>query len=223
MSTSNKDLIFPFLLECCKFCNGDIFWTNVFFELAHGKPPYGCYLSKNYLICSFPKKEFAYLLVEKNPRLCYEELYSLFTNKMGLLSSTEKIQKKVDFNSTESNIKQSRQSWGTIRKKNIKELLIEKFVIVKKNEYRLSIKQAQYLMSLIFLAMSFKIITSKDIECEDGKIVNISGIEFQKGKVFLTKNLYNFEESYSTIVIDRQSMSDNWETFLKENRKNSLL
>jgi hypothetical protein len=215
----DKELVFPFILECCKFCKDDTFWSNVFFELAHSKPPYGCYISKNYLTCSYNKKEFSYQIVEKDARQLYDEIYFLLTNKLGLMSSAEKVKKKIEFTSTEFNIKSSRQNWGTIRKKNIKELLVEKYVISMKKTHKLSLKQSRYLLSLIFMAIAFKVISNKDIECEDCRISHINGIDFHNRTIVLSKNLYGLYEKQPSIFIDRISMSDNWENYLRESRK----
>ena len=52
-----------------------------------------------------------------------------------------------------------------------------------KNKYLLSIAQARYLLSIIFIAMVFKVITVKDIEYSDGIIKNIDGISFKKNNL----------------------------------------
>jgi len=132
----------------------------------------------------------------------------------------EKIQKRVDFQNTESRIKEFRQDWGNIRKKNIKDLLVERYVIDMKNKYSLTVKQATYLLSVIFIAIVFKVITSKDIEYYDNKIQNIDGIEFTQKNIIIKREIYDIEVGFSPeIFLDKKLMADNWEKYLTTLRK----
>ena len=62
-----REIIYPIFLECCQFTD-DKFWENVFEDLAYGKTPYGTYISKDFLCCSYKKKEFSYKIEKKLPR-----------------------------------------------------------------------------------------------------------------------------------------------------------
>ena len=89
-----------------------------------------------------------------------------------------------------------------------------------KNTYGLTIKQAKYLLSVLFMAIVFKVITSKDIDYSDGKIQNIKGIEFSKKKIILKRNIYTSDLNISPeIFTDKQLMSENWGKYLKDLRK----
>jgi hypothetical protein len=214
-----KEIIYPVFFECCELVT-DIFWKNIFEDLAYGKTPYGTYINKNFLCCSYKNKEFSYRIERKDPQLIYNEIYDLLTNKLGILSRKEKVKKLVAFHKTESLIKEFRQEWSNIRKKNIKDLLIEKYVIDMKKEHCLNIKQCKYLLSILFMAIIFKVITSKDIDYSDGKIQNIDGIEFSKKKIILKRDIYTIDLNISPeIFSNRQLMSDNWEKYLKDLRK----
>ena len=215
----NKEIIYPVFFECCEFA-ADNFWKNIFEDLAYGKTPYGTYINKDFLCCSYKNKEFSYKIERKDSKIIYDDIYNLLTNKLGILSRKEKVKKLVAFHKTETRIKEFRQEWGNIRKKNIKDLLVEKYVIDMKNKHNLTIKQAKYLLSVLFMAIVFKVITSKDIHYSDGKIQNIDGIEFSKKKIILKRNIYTTEVNISPEVLtNRQLMSDNWEKYLKELRK----
>jgi hypothetical protein len=214
-----KDIIYPIFFECCEFA-ADNFWKNIFEDLAYGKTPYGTYINKNFLCCSYKNKEFSYKIERKDSQIIYNDIYNLLANKLGILSRKEKVKKLVAFHKTESRIKEFRQEWGNIRKKNIKDLLVEKYVIDMKNTYCLTIKQAKYLLSVLFMAIVFKVITSKDIDYSDGKIQNIKGIEFSKKKIILKRNIYTSDLNISPeIFTDKQLMSENWGKYLKDLRK----
>jgi|TARA_Y100000389_G_scaffold202830_1_gene249380 hypothetical protein len=218
-----KDIVYPVFIECLQFTE-DIFWENIFEDLAYGKTPYGTYISKDFLCCKYKKKDFSYKIERKDPEILYEEVYNLLANKLGLLSSAEKIKKKKMITDLETNLKNSGKNWIDIKKKNIKETLIELYVTKMKNKYFLSISQARYLLSIIFIAIVFKVITNKDIEYENGVIHNIKGIDFIKKQIIVEKDLYNLEVSFAPeIVLDKNLMVDSWEKYLKDLKRTSVL
>lgn len=221
--TIKKDIVYPIFIECLQFTE-DIFWENIFEDLAYGKTPYGTYISKDFLCCKYKKKDFSYKIERKDPKILYEEVYNLLANKLGLLSNTEKIKKKKMINELETNLRQSGKNWVDIKKKNIKETLIELYVAKMKNKYSLSITQSRYLLSIIFVAMVFKVISNKDIEYENGVIHNIKGIDFIKRQIIVEKDLYNLEVSFAPdIVLDKNLMSDSWEKYLKDLKRTVIL
>jgi hypothetical protein len=218
-----KDIVYPVFIECIPFTE-DIFWENIFEDLAYGKTPYGTYISKDFLCCKYKKKDFSYKIERKNPKILYEEVYDLLANKLGLLSSEEKIKKKKLCNELETKLKNSGKNWIDIKKKNIKETLIELYVTKMKNKYSLSISQSRYLLSIICIAMVFKVITNKDIEYENGVIHNIKGIDFINKQIIVDKDLYKLETSFAPdIVLYKNLMSDSWEKYVKDLKKTSNL
>lgn len=214
-----KEIIYPVFLECCEFST-DSFWENMFEDLAYGKTPHGTYINKNFFCCSYKNKEFSYKIERKDPIELYTDIYNLLTKKLGMMSHMEKIKKRVDFHETESRIKEFRQDWGNIRKKNIKDLLVERYVIDMKNTYSLSLKQSKYLLSIIFIALIFKVFTSKDIEYGDGKIKSISGIEFTNKNILIKRGIYDIDVNISEEMFeDKKIMKDNWEKYLSSIKK----
>ena len=221
MSPDKIEVIFHIFLECCKFCP-DPFWVNIFEELSYGKTPYGVYISKKYLCCNYKNKEFSYKIENDNdPKKVFEDVYELLSKRLGLLSTQEKLKKRLDFNNIEDSLKESKQNWNSIKKKNVKDLMIEKFVIKMKYKHSLTFKQARYLLSLIIITLIFKIITQKDIIYNNVVIDRIEGIEFQKKKIILKRDMYNLEQSFAPqILIEKKSMSEVWDKYLKEIKKN---
>ena len=210
-----KELIYPIFLKCAEFAP-DAFWETIFEDLAYAKSPYGTYISKDFLCCGYKGKEFSYKIEKKDPRKMHDEIYNLLNSKLGLLSQKEKMRKRIDFHTMEDSIKKSRQNWGTIRKKNVKELLIEKYVLAMRKKHELNISQAKTLLSIIFIAMVFKIIVAKDIDYRDGMIHNIDGISFEKGSIVMDRDIYSTEPTIvPQIVMDKKLMSDNWEKYIQ--------
>ena len=217
-----KEIVYPIFLECCLHTS-DTFWENVFEDLAYGKTPYGTYISNDFLCCSYRKKDFSYKIERKDSNQVHDEVHNLLVTKLGLLSPQERVRQKKVFDEYENNMKFSRNSWSSIRKKSIKELLIELFVTRMKNKHSLTLKQSRYLLSSINMGMVFKIITSDDIEYEDGCIQSIIGIEFSQGKVVIIRDIYNINVSViPKIMINKRLMSDNWTKYLKDLKRNSL-
>jgi hypothetical protein len=214
-----KEILYPMFLECIKYTD-DIFWENVFEELSYGKTPYGTYISKNFFCCNYKDKGFNYKIDDKNPEELHNDIYSLLVKKLGLLSQKDKIKKRLEFLNTDEENKDSKKTWSSIRKKNIKDLLIENYVISMKNKYFLTFKQAKYLISIIYIGMIFKIITVKDIDYNDGKINNINGIEFKKKDIILLKDMYDIKMPQSCILIeDKNLMSSNWDKYIDNLKK----
>ena len=214
-----KEIVYPIFLECCEFIE-DTFWKNVFEDLAYGKCPYGSYISKDFFCCNYKNKEFSYKIEKKDTQVLYNDIYDLLVKKLGLLSHKDKIKKKVDFVNIENSIKEYRKYWSNIRKKNIKDLLIENYVIDVKNKHSLSIKQARNLLSLIFIGMVFKVITVKDIMYEDGVIQNIEGISFKDKEIVLERDIYEFESNtLPFVIIEKKLMADTWEKYLENLKK----
>lgn len=213
-----KEIIYPFFLECCHFAE-DTFWETIFEELAYGETPYGTYINKGFLCCSYKGKEFSYKIERKDPQVLYTDIYKLLTQKVGILSQKEKQRKRIDFHEAEKSIRGSRQKWSDIRKKNIKDLLIERYVIDMRKKHSLSLRQAKYLLSIITVAIAFKIITTKDIIYKDDRIEHINGIEISKGLIKPTKNIYNVDTITSTEQTPIKRFSDHWDKYLKNLRK----
>jgi hypothetical protein len=214
-----KELLYPIFLECCQHAD-DTFWENIFEDLAYGKAPYGTYISKDFLCCGYKKKEFSYKIEKKTSDIIYKEIYALLTKRLGLLSQREKVKKKKVFTDLEDSIKDTRKKWSDIKKKNMRELLIELYVTRMKNKHMLSSKQAKYLISIILIAIVFKVITAVNIHYSDGRINSIDGIDFDKKQVIIKRDLYSLEVNFSPhIVIDKKVMADNWEKFLENLRK----
>ena len=172
-----KKLVYPIFINCCQYTD-DIFWEDIFADLAFGKPPYGTYFSKDFLCCSLKQKEFNYKIENKDIKTLYKEVFSLLRNRLGIFSNQEKVPKISDI-----------KNWNDIKKKKIKELLIELYVLRMRTKYSLSIKQARYLLSTILIAMALKLITVNDIDYSNGRINKIEGINFSKKQVIITRNL----------------------------------
>jgi len=214
-----KEILYPMFLECLKYTS-DSFWENVFEDLAYGKTPYGTYINRSFLCCNYKNKEFSYKIEKKDSEQLYNDVYNLLVKKLGLMSIRDKLNKKIDFNNIEEELKLVRKNWNNIRKKNIKDMLIENFAIKMKNKHSLNLKQSRKLISSIFIGMIFKVISAKDINYENGEIISIDGFSFKENEVIVERDIYDIENEYrKCILIDKTLMSDNWEKYLTNLKK----
>ena len=209
--SGKNEIIYPFFLECCVYTS-DPYWENIFENLAYGIAPQGTFISKNYLVCTIKDKQFSYKIERKDPEILYNDIYTLLTTKVCLLSVVDK-KKTLYFQPT-----QVWTTWSEIRKKNIKNALIEAYVMKMKNQYNLSIENTRKLFSLIHMGLLLKSILPKDIKLQDNRISEIDGLDLSKDCVNFSKNLYNFCNN-KNVHIDNinlpQKISDNWQSFIK--------
>jgi len=212
-----RDIVYPIFLECCNFTE-NTFWENIFQNLAYGESPYGTYISKDFICCNYKNKKFSYKIEKKESSIIYKDVYNLLKNKLGIMSKLERNNKieKMD-----SNLNTQKNTWNSIKKKNIKSLLIEQYVIRMKKKHKLTIKKSKYLLSLIYICLLFKVLTNKDIIYENNLILDIKGIEISNNCVKITRNIYDSDDIINDDIIinNKINMSDNWEKFLKELKK----
>jgi len=214
---NNNDVIeYPQFLKCVQHTD-DVFWQNIFTDLAYGKTPYGIYIAKNdFLCCSFKNREFNYKIENKSGEVLYKEIFKLFSTKMNILSNVQKLEMKDKFKILQkNNILNS--DWASIKKKNLKDYSIEKYVIEMKNKHSLNIKQTKRLFSIITICAIFKIINTENINYEDGNIQSIDCINFENGKVLFDENLFinNISKNPEIVLDNKVYMYDNWNKYIE--------
>jgi hypothetical protein len=206
-----KEITYPIFLEVAKYAE-DHFWRCLFEEMAYEKTPYGCYMSKGFLNCSFKGKEFSYKIQEtEDPQVLYNDIITLLKEKLGIYSSSDKLRRIQDFAKMEDEIKEMKNSkWAGIKKKTSKDFIIENYVIEMKNKYKLSDIKAKQLLGTIMSGLIFKVYTPKDIVYENGRIHHIEGIDFFEGG-FDTRHLIEMGSCTPVIIIpEKISLKDVW-------------
>ncbi len=206
-----KEITYPIFFEVAKYAE-DHFWKSMFEEMAYEKTPYGCYLSKGFLNCSFKGKEFSYKIQETDdPEKIYIDIITLLKEKLGIFSSSDKLRKIQDFAKMEDEIKELKNNkWAGIKKKTSKDFIIENFVIEMKAKYGLSDTKAKQLLGTIMSGLIFKVYTPKDINYENGKIHEIAGLEFHPGG-YTSRPLVEVGNSAPVIIIpEKVSLKDVW-------------
>ena len=202
---------YPFLLKCCSHTD-DIFWHNIFIDLAHGICPHSTYIYKNILCCSYKHIDISYKLIEKDSKVLYQELYDIFINKLNIMSQKDIISHFP--NKTENII----TKWSDIKKRQIKQFYINNYIIDMKNKYNLSATNVDLLVYYIVIGMLFKQLVQcdSDIIFKDERIIKIDGISFENNKVIITKNIYNYSNNKIKNKNEtKQNMYKNWVKYNK--------
>ena len=213
-----KNIIYPYLLKCCQYTDQK-YWINIFEDLAYGIPPYGTYISKDFLVCSYKNKKFSYKIYDKNPEELYNDITELLIENIGLISENEHFEKRKKFYSLCKELSEFKENnWNNIKKKNLREQLIEQFILKKKNEYNLLLNDSKKLYNLIFLGLSLKVFSSNDVIMNDGKIENILGVSFENKKFILERDITDIPVNMITeIEIENyKSMRELWYKYLKD-------
>lgn len=214
-----NNIIYPYFLECFKYTN-DSFWKNIFDDLAHGKSPYGTYINKGYLCCNYKQKQFTYKIERKHPKILYDELYNLLTNKIGILSNTEKNNMKNTYYMVERLIKNENTLENKLKKKTIKDLLIEKFIINKCKKYNISESDKHKLLNIILLSFVFKKLSNKDIIYNNNSIIGIEGLKFRNKKYIYDHDKLTLNKKITpNIKFSKKNLNDLWEKYLLNLKK----
>ena len=204
-----RDIIYPIFLECCKFT--DSYWSQIFEELSYGKCPYGSYINKNFLCCNFKGKEFSYPIdITKTPENIYKEVYQLLHDKLGVSSNKQRLDKIKNMEESDTNWKHKK--WNNIKKKNIRDIIIDNYIIEKRQKFNLDASTTFRLKNIIITGILFKTITSKDINYSNGAITDIKGIEFTDGNLILDPSIITFTPvtEKSSRFTSKKRISDLW-------------
>jgi hypothetical protein len=246
-------IIYPYFLECCEYTDDEALQT-IFEQLALGQPPPNTYITKSHFWCCNQKdKEFSYKIERKPPKELFDEVVSKVSlhykpdqkvkdqeEDQDQEAEKEKKQPKDDEADTGNKTSKkvisekkskdkgnlAKQDWATLRKKNVKDTLFEKFVIDMKARYKLSLKQARCLLGFLNLSLIIKVITAKDIHYENNEIQSINGITFTEGNYSFDKPLFTSTSESSCLSscddsnwyeeeMGRCWMYENWNKYLK--------
>ena len=131
MKTGKNEILFPIFLQA-SLQTQDSFWIYLFEDLAYGICPFGSFIDKDTVCCKFKGKQFNFKFSDKTPEDIFEQLYELFRTKLNVCSSSDYYTKRLKFNDILEN---KHAQWKDIKKKNIKDIFIENYVIDMKKTY----------------------------------------------------------------------------------------
>jgi hypothetical protein len=178
----NKNILrFPILLEV-SLRHNNTFWSEVFKKLAYGRAPYGCYVtSSSFLVSTNKGHEFTYFIgdQDKSPDAIGNELIDILKKKMNFMSISDRLRKLDVFRNTKRKLKDKlwRSKWVDIRRKKLKDQIIEMYVLKLQESSSLSLRSIKYLLAAIIIGLIFKTIEPDSIEMKNGTITSIPSLK----------------------------------------------
>lgn len=204
-----KNVIYPIFLEVSSYTT-DSFWKFIFKDLSFGHGPYGTYIDKDTICCKFKGKEFNYKFTNKSSHHIFLELVPILKQNLNIRSTIDIANSKDYISCYFENLQ---PKWTEIKKKSIRNLLIENYVLKVKNNYKLTIKQTKHLLSNIMIAFQFKLISNQDVEYDYQKyeIVKIDGVNINYVRTFCDTF---FDELPPFIETEKLSLQSQWYKYI---------
>lgn len=208
--TIHKSLLYPYIL--CYAHNYPIYWKDIFTDLAYGISPFDYYI-QNHILFSCRTNVSFNLEHKKN----LNELYAYITHDSNI---SENDKNMIKITNTLVHIAQDQETgkWINVKRKSVKDLILEKHVIHNKKLYNLSLKQTKLLLTLIIICIMFKTITPSDITYSNYNIEKIVGFTFADKTFHCDRKLYNYENSLRDIIFDdneSKCMNSSWNKYLQ--------
>lgn len=222
-----KDVIYPLLQECMQL-EQETGWQELFNNMSRGVCPKGIIIQNGIITGSISKKNnVKYNFLEEKPEDIIINIKNLFSNLVNIQSDNTKRNKEYD---TINEIYNDfiNMEWKAIKKKAIKDLLIQNYVIYLKNSYNLTRIATRKGLDVINNALNvYKTHESKDVEYSEGRIHSIKDIFVENGNV-VNKRLEKLEivceddpeESEDNFENNSTSLKDMWSSYLNSVAKN---
>ena len=188
----NRELQYPIFLQCIQY-TVDPFWKMVFEELAYNVCFMGTSISRGTYYCTIKSKEFSYKFQGVEPKIIFENI-TLLLQKHSLGGKSDGINCLKEYNEAHHGlIEVIEQDWSDIKKKSIKDLLYQNYLIEMKDLYHLTDIQVKRLYSFINFAILLKTMTNKCVVYTGGRITKIDGLSFSRGKYKIDLDLYTLD------------------------------
>lgn len=170
-----KELLYPIFLEVSQMST-DKYWSCIFEDFAYGTCPLGIGMDQISVYCQFKNNHFNYRFDNKTALEIHTELQNVLREKVGIRSKIDYLNQKNEFFNVLKGVSQT--NWKSIKKKHIKEVLIDDYIINMKNLHNLSDVQTTKLINYINIGFYFKFIQPDDIEydiekCRIERIKNV--------------------------------------------------
>jgi hypothetical protein len=187
-----REVIYPIFLKCIDYTGNDTFWRETFEELSYGNCYQGSYINKGFLCSNIKGKEFIYKFIDKEPDRIHQDVIKLFKEKLNIMSRNDRKILIDEIEEVEKNLKCIKNTdWIDIKKKSLKDILLQNFLIKTKKVYELTDYQLKKIYNSINLGLMLKSIKNTDIIYDNGEIKEIKGIVFHTGKYLIDIDIYS--------------------------------
>ena len=187
-----REVIYPIFLKCIDYTGNDTFWRETFEELSYGNCYQGSYINNGFLCSNSKGKEFIYKFIDKEPDRIHQDVIKLFKEKLNIMSRNDRKILIDEIEEVEKNLKCIKNTdWIDIKKKSLKDILLQNFLIKTKKIYELTDYQLKKIYNSINLGLMLKSIKNTDIIYDNGEIKEIKGIVFHTGKYLIDIDIYS--------------------------------
>jgi len=214
-----RRVLFPVLFRCSYLTNNP-YWKKTFEYLSYGISPDPLHLRiyDNRMVntgADTPLSNFDYSFEDGDIEKTYRTL-------VDLLSNTDIVPDIHKHNgiTTDNTI----TDWCLIKKKSIKNCLIDIFVVNMVMEYGLTSRQSIDLMNKLHTGILFKWLKPEDFFIQDNNLIFVNGLTVEKGVFKFDEHLTEYTsdiddpESKSAVKM-RALLCDSWYLFTKDIEK----
>lgn len=218
---STTDIIYPIFVECAAYTYNS-FWETIFINMAYGKFPCHVTMTRKCIVYTSPTDtttKTTIRITNKPAKEIYERIHELFVNNSTHIFSHNDISICTDNQVVYDN-------WSDIRKKGIKDLFVEVFVIEMKQKYNLSQQQSRQLLTFILLSIIMKTVCQHNVILENNRIKHIEGITFEDGTVHFSNDFDVSQEGNtekSNNVNQSSCLQDVWNRHLVQLQKQRVM
>lgn len=172
----NKVFTISEIFQKCSEMTDDDFWKVLFSDAAKNKLPKGFFLGQKQLTYRHGNK-IHHCLIPKSPRTAYEVLMSFFRN-IGCINSDKDILNNKEDEKNSLTQCEAIRSWKEIKKKKVKETLINKFISKKIKEFNMNKEEQKCFITTVYKGFLWNLF--KNIEIVNGEIEDIKELIYDE-------------------------------------------
>jgi hypothetical protein len=221
-----KDVVYTALQECFVI-ETDTAWKEIFNNMSRGICPKGIMIQNGTIVGSISKKNSVkYSFLNQDPKDIIYNIKNLYSNLLDIQSDNNKRNKEYDdINDLYNDF--INMEWKSIKKKALKDLLIQNYVIDLKHKYNLKSNVSKCGLDTICNALYLhKTHKNIDIEYSNGKITNIKDIVVENSAIINKRIEKIISINYESDVEEEEEQEDEdkdtivsfkklWESYLQ--------
>ena len=208
---------FPTIFEARSF-SLDPYWQDLLEQCSQGKFPRGVKPSRENSLAIFSgTKSREIIALSSDPLETFKTMMDIFKNKLGLTSDRDQHRQRNELIELRTRLKLDTEcTWKSIKNKRLRNKILLNFVLTCQTKYHLTASETTQLFSLLHLGLTFKSITSNDIDYRDGVIHSIAGLDFDADGAFSIDIFASSSDKIDKSLIDANRITTLIERYVKE-------
>lgn len=210
-------------LEICKEYTLDEYWTQIFDLCSKGKFPKGMrIINENSLLVTTTKQKKNYQIPcidDDSHHVLFEFMMGIFKNDLQMKSELDKHRLWNTYRETK--VEKDIKMWKDIKTKNLRQTMLENYVLKLKEEYKLNVNETRHLLNLIKFHLNMGRIPSNSIIIKNGQIDTITSIAVDPNNPSFIDIEYK-DETKPERTADVKKPWLECEKFIQQRNKNAL-